>query len=236
VFTESILTPALKTMTVESVKLLAGYLVKKISSSLGTKITPNTELLERKITSIKTVRTLFSNQNDTDLYSFYYPPQLSSASKTTPHNQNRTIIEGIVGQGKSIFMRHLAINLITTPNEFPIFIELRKISSGNSLKNLLISYLGEIGCSADEKTFDKILKSNTHLVLDGFDEIPADLIKETISYIENLNESKKNLKITISSRPNHDIQKCSGFRIVKINPITESDYENFMKKLNVISQ
>lgn len=232
---DTILSLAGKAAVTESAKQIANKLTTFALEKVYSLQKPNQNKLTRKIQSIRTVRTLLSQQNDADIYSFYYPPKLEQFTETTLHNQNFTIIEGIVGQGKSIFMRHLAISLMKNMEEFPIFIELRKVSKEQSITTLIKSYLLESGFSDRQEIVNDILSKNTHLILDGFDELNDNYITETLETIEHLRANFEKIKITISSRPQHEIQKCAGFRIIKIKPLTQEDYDPFIKSIKTVS-
>ena len=101
-----------------------------------------------RIKSLDTVRTIWKSQ-PLSLQSFFHPPKLNFQGKPefvtrlSAFEDNSVIIEGIVGQGKSIFLRSLAINEITSNDaqRLPIFIELKDLTSKTDLQGAIFRFL-----------------------------------------------------------------------------------------------
>lgn len=189
---------------------------------------------------IEKVKTIWSPENEITLQKFYYPSKVTINNKRTvvanieslPHGN--IVIEGIVGQGKSIFMRHLAVSSVAaTPIRYiPIFIELRTLSSKRSLQDAILCTMNSLSLSSDIETFDYLASSGKIiLMLDGFDEIPNECITETIVELESMHFKHAELKIIISSRPRSHIQNVASFKVVKLVPLTPIDYDPFIAKL-----
>ncbi|MVT37638.1 hypothetical protein GO497_11915 [Acidovorax citrulli] len=83
------------------------------------------------------------------------------------------IILGTVGQGKSMFMRHLAVNELSTSGKIPLFLELRYVSAEEGLNGLLVNAFRSMGLlNVKENQVQEILKTGKFtLFLDGIDEI-----------------------------------------------------------------
>ncbi len=91
-----------------------------------------------KVTSFQRVKTFWQRDKSVPLTSFYYPSQIlfeagvkkkADSLRELPKTGNY-IIQGIVGQGKSIFLRHLCVQELreTGPGRIPVFLELRTLS------------------------------------------------------------------------------------------------------------
>ncbi|MDU8417529.1 NACHT domain-containing protein [Pseudomonas syringae] len=189
---------------------------------------------------IDKVKTIWSPEEETPLTKFYYPSKILEGSRISTIEafsdlpEGNLVIEGIVGQGKSIFMRYLASSLINlpTPSIIPIFLELRNISDKRNLPALISSFLNSINVSNTPETIEYLASSGKIvLILDGFDEIPNNCISETILELELLQTRSPDLKIIVSSRPQSHIQNASGYRVVQLVPLTQMDYDPFISKL-----
>ena len=201
----------------------------------------NAENCEKKLAkillNINTVRTMWSREKGTLISEFYYPSKLInkySNHSTTQQSDlilSNTIIEGIVGQGKSILMRQLC-NSAVELSLIPIFIELRMISETHTLTSLITDYMDAAGMHGGPQIFNHLAdKNKIVLILDGFDEIPTKAIKSTVYQITQLHKIHDELKILISSRPSQAVQNLVGFDIQTMAPLEEEDYELFLRKL-----
>lgn len=199
--------------------------------------------LASKIKQIDTVRTIWSPEENVSLRKFYYPCKIISRSginlnteKISDLGNDCIIIQGIVGQGKSIFMRYLALQEITSEENkrIPLFMELRKVSKSTSLPSLIKKTLSNYDIELDESTFNYLLSSGKIvLLLDGFDELDESMVIETTNDLENLTTKHPDLQIIVSSRPANEIQKLNCFRILEIAPLDTNDYTPFLKSLDL---
>lgn len=193
--------------------------------------------LSKILLSINTVKTMWSRERGILIEEFYYPSRLTTKNSRTPSTQPKdliftnTVIEGIVGQGKSILMRQLC-NFAVESSMIPIFIELRMISQERSLMSLVIDYMEAAGIYGGNHIFNYLAdKNKIVLVLDGFDEIPSKMVGNTIYQISQLHKVHDELKIIVSSRPSQAVQNLAGFEIQTLAPLEEEDYELFLRKL-----
>lgn len=199
--------------------------------------------IQRKVSSIESLKTFWSADKLVNLTDFYYPSKIE-LDETKKHCQlisdlpdGNLIIEGIVGQGKSIFLRHLATSEIRSnqANNFPIFIEFRTLSKKIDLELAIKNYLEEVNIDGfDDETFSYVMNSGKFILfLDAFDEIEEDLTKDAFLQIERYAELYENLRILITSRPSAEIQKSSKFKTIKLAALSETDYTPFLMKLGL---
>ncbi|WP_339541257.1 NACHT domain-containing protein [Pseudomonas sp. RA_5y_Pfl1_P24] len=208
--------------------------IHKLSTAAGVK------KLATTLIKIDKVKTIWSAEDEVSLKKFYYPSKISiddeeqivaSAAELPDGN---LVIEGIVGQGKSIFMRYLACSLLenTQVIKIPFLLELRNISTRRNLLDSILSFLKTVGITGGEETFAYLASSGkTVLLLDGFDEVPEECVADIILEIDHLQTLYPELKIVISSRPQSHIQNVVGFRILRLVPLTPEDYDPFVQKL-----
>ena len=199
--------------------------------------------IQRKISSIETLKTFWSADKEINLTDFYYPSKIEinggqiHCQYLSDLPTGNLIFEGIVGQGKSIYLRHLATSDIRSnqADKFPIFIEFRTLNNKINLENAIRKYLEEINIDAyDSDTFEFIMHSGKFiLLLDAFDEIEDHLVKSVYQEIDHFLEKYGTLRIVITSRPSAEIQKSSKFKIIKIASLKEADYTPFLSKLGL---
>lgn len=198
--------------------------------------------IARRIKTIEQVRTIWRPEGAISIREFFHPPKFLYEKKPIRISRinelpgNATIVQGIVGQGKSVMMRSLAIEelLGNDAKWLPLFLELKDLSPKLGLTEAIYKLLDSYDIDVDADTIDYLFKSGKlSLLLDGFDELDQSIIKETSLEIEHLIRKYPELRIVISSRPGHEIQKSTSFEILPIAPIVESEYSAFFERLRV---
>lgn len=198
--------------------------------------------LARRIRSLEEVRTLWKPDGTISLREFFHPPKLLVNDKPTRISRiaelpsNAVVIEGIVGQGKSVLMRSLAIEevLSNDAKRLPIFLELKDLNPKLNLRQAIYKQLENYDVDVDDDSLNYLFKSGRiSLLLDGFDELEEGLIKETYLEIEHLSLRYPDLQVIISSRLGHEIQKSAGFQVLQIAPLAQSEFSAFLEKLKV---
>ncbi|WP_286928335.1 NACHT domain-containing protein [Pseudomonas sp. UBA7721] len=192
-----------------------------------------------QLSRLDKVKTIWSPEKEISLRKFYHPSTIRTdyvlrvVDSVEDLPLGNLVVEGIVGQGKSIFMRHLATSSIHSHSIIiPVFIELRDISTKRSLSDCIKSFLKNFGLEPSPEVIAHLAKSGRLcLLLDGFDEIPSDCVPDTLKEINELSYSYDKLKIIISSRPRSTIQNAIGFEVITLADIDTSEYEKFISKL-----
>lgn len=222
--------PALVSLAKESASIIKDQKFKLNAQSTA-------EKLSKTVIDICTVKTMWSKDEGVKIDQFYYPSKIMQ--RRAPLQQipltrlfrERSVIEGIVGQGKSILLRHLC-QLAAESEIIPIFIELKSISDERTFNKLILDFLEVAGISGGEFIFSHLASTGRiALILDGFDEIPKNHISNTIYEIEQLRIKYDLLGIIVSSRPYTDIQNLAGFDVYCLASLDRSDYDGFLSKL-----
>lgn len=187
------------------------------------------------------VKTIWAPELEISLQKFYFPSRLMIAgqpatiSKLSELPVGNLVIEGIVGQGKSIFMRYLAMSSLHDKDSIstvPILVELRKITTERSLADIIQTHLDTLALPCDKFAFDYLAETGKiTLLLDGFDEIPSECVSDIIFEIETIQAKHSMLKIIISSRPKSSIQNVTGFGVLNLVQLSDDDYAPFLRKL-----
>lgn len=199
--------------------------------------------IKNKISSIESLKTFWSGDKEVFIAEFYYPSKINIDGKSSQCSHlsdlppGNIVIEGIVGNGKSILIRNLATSHIRSNNvkDFPIFIELRMLSEKISLETAIRNYLEEVNIDGHkDDIFEFVMNSGKFaLFLDAFDEIESSIEKNVFSEIEHISKKYEKTRIIITTRPYSSIQKASAFKVLSISKLSKTDYAPFLQKLGV---
>jgi hypothetical protein len=183
--------------------------------------------LYKKTKLLRHVKTIWQIEKEIDLYEFYYPSQIIYNRKSVqvsdiddfPYKGN-IVVEGIVGQGKSIFFRFLASQELILARSIPVFIELRKITDKSPLMTQILRAYDALGLDVDEELFHFLAENKfTTIFLDAFDEVPESIKAHLIDELETIAAKHESLRIYISSRSDSGISSSNFFRIVQLAPL-----------------
>ncbi|WP_259753272.1 NACHT domain-containing protein [Pseudomonas sp. GCEP-101] len=214
--------------------------VKKCLEKWGASSFPSN--LSDSLEYLDSVRTIWSPEKNVSLSGFYYPSKFdingcaTEVCRVTDLGKGSVVVQGIVGQGKSVFLRYLAIQEILSSDRprMPVFLELRRLSKSFGLLDGLKAVLSSYDLSATDEVFKYLAESGKIVILlDGFDELDSEVVKDTAIVIEGLVRAYPGLQVVATSRPRNEIQKMSCFRVMDILPLESSDYAGFLGKLGV---
>ncbi|MGR5550777.1 NACHT domain-containing protein [Vibrio sp. DNB22_12_1] len=192
------------------------------------------------IEHVEYVKTIWQIDKAVSVTSFYYPTALIINKKPTRINNvnelflesKSVIIQGVAGQGKSIFLRYLATETYKSDRSIPIFIQLRHISKDMNLQDLVVEVLSDLGIVNDTNVIEFFMRRGDFIFfLDGFDEIAEEFRSETIRTVERYTHKYKNVRIAITSRPNSEIEHSMSFDVFKIKPLSDKDRVKLIKLL-----
>lgn len=225
--------PVLTTLSLMALRPILSEIAKNTNTFLSMefekrfnlkKFSINNKQLIDSIEKIGLVKTLFTGaEKPVEIYSFFYSPCLTTKNGISKiqsldeiPTKHSILIEATVGQGKSIFMRYLALQESSKNSRIPIFIELKNISKDKSLNFLIKEKIEAWTNNITDEQIKFILQSgNVSLFLDAFDEISKDYITDTLSTVENLANNFSNLKLIVSSRPEHEIKFSNFLKLYK---------------------
>lgn len=176
-------------------------------------------------------KSFFIRNEPVPLYSFYVPIGLSySKNKTIDHAgiqhvgkvSQFSIITGLGGSGKSMFMRHLFLNSILTKFKVPVFVELRQLNQKEiSLRQLIDDTLAINKLRPDTGYIDRALEAGHFLfLLDGFDEIALAKRAFVTSEIQTFTKRYDKTSIVVSSRPDTELEGWNDYTMFEITPLS----------------
>jgi len=197
------------------------------------------EKLYHQIGQVRKVKTIWQIDKAVDLLDFYCDSHVildekrCKVSKLSDFKtKNNILIQGIAGQGKSILLRYLCSVELGRGEYIPIFLELRRISQSESLKDRIFTAFESLKLSIDDEIFAALAASGKIvLLLDAFDEVPDDLKSRVLTEIEDLIATKPNIRVIVTSRPHQDIRFSNYFNVVVLDNLQQDEYKNVIKKL-----
>lgn len=178
--------------------------------------------LSERIIRVTKIKTIYKGDDSIDLHEFYVPTRIedigTSINFVTDISRRSIVLQGTVGQGKSIFMRYLTYQEAKHGQRIPLFFELRRLDDNDTLTNALSKQINNWITEFKESDFDRVAKTGKLvLFLDGFDEVPHDKVKNLLNEIEGWCERYSNMQIVISSRPEADIQLSNYLKVFKLS-------------------
>ena len=189
------------------------------------------------------VRTLLKRDRPTELDKIYEPLQFKidddilkedEVKSSIATDLQRTIISGYAGNGKTIFLKKIYKELIDNQvNFYPIFFELRNISSGTqTLFDCIYESILTYSDSFTQEQFTYGLKKGLfYFLIDGLDEITdsqqsniqAEIIKLTLKYPD--------CPFVVTSRPN-EFTTWENFHVAHLLPFNYHQCQSFIKKID----
>jgi hypothetical protein len=194
--------------------------------------------LRKSISALQKVKTMWNVEREAKLTSFYYPskviidggPKLIRTIAEIDGVRN-FVIQGTVGQGKSIFLRFLCINECAQQRRIPIFVELRRFDPKSNFRNFLIEQITKHSSPCDDTLLEYLLESGkVVMLLDGFDEVVPEHVASLVGELETLAVRYAASQIVITSRPDSGIDKSPHFRVYKLAPLSHSDHAPFLER------
>jgi len=238
------------TMNLENLPSVSDGVVDKLLNGLvavtnffndGYKFTAAKSNCLDKIAQLQYVKTLNEFEDSVSLYDFYVPPYLANSKEKVIFKVNnlsdikahrKILISGIVGQGKSVLMRHLAISEVLERNKIPLFYELRYLPKGKNIDHIIKQTFDEWLQIKSPKIIDYILKNgDITLFLDGFDELHIDDMSKIVIGLESLVKKYPKLNFVVSSRPENVIESSTIFQNFQIKKLDFNAQKNIIKAL-----
>ncbi len=201
--------------------------------------TKNIASLYMKLSAVRNVKTIWQIDREVDLTEFYYPSRVTVKKRSVEindlsgfHYDGNLVVQGIVGQGKSIFLRYLCAQELLQGRRIPLFLELRRIQKNQTVLEHLYGICTTLGLDVDEKLFASLAeRGKVVLFLDGFDELKEDMRGPIITELERMAASYDSLRIIVSSRPDSGVEHSATFRTFRLDPIRQDQITAVVDKL-----
>lgn len=211
------------------------------------------EYLEYSFTKYSTVKTLLYKNEGRYLYDFYEPQFVKSSNNSSIDLTNtdflfnkckRIIITGTGGIGKSMLMKHIFINQISSESSIPIFIELKSMNNVNieafEIKDFIYDEMKRHHFKLSRELFFRSLElGNYTIIFDGVDEINLSFREAIISSLKQFIDIYNNNCYVLSSRPSEEYIGWNDFIEYSVQPLNKKqalslidrlDYDSITKK------
>lgn len=207
-----------------------------VKGSRNQNIENSLKTLSTRITEVVKVKTIYKGDKSIDLHEFYVPTRVDNVGTRieciSDIDSQSIVLEGTVGQGKSIFMRYLTYQEARQSKRVPIFFELRRLGDNQSLEEAISLTINNWIHLFSREHFVKIAESgNLVLFLDGFDELPHETVKRLLNEIEGWCERYPDMQLIISARPESEIQKSNYFKVYKLSSYRFHEQSKLIDKL-----
>lgn len=191
------------------------------------------------INNVRLVKTLWQIDKPIDLGEFYCDPHVVDGKtrrkiyKIDDFDLSKNIlVEGIAGQGKSIFLRYLCAKELEYCTRIPIFIELRRLENNDTIYKYTKLNLETLGFKTDDIILEHLLSSGKMiLLLDAFDELKSSLAERIITEIEHMSSKYKKIRFIVTTRKDSKILHSPFFKAIKLDNIKGNEYKALIKKL-----
>jgi hypothetical protein len=194
----------------------------------------------KRVKQLRLVKTIWQMEKEVDLTTFYYPAKVKIGDKRIAVRliedfgcDGSILVEGTVGQGKSIFLRYLASMDVFASRRIPVFVELRRLRQGQSLLAMALQELSALGFEMSEEVFHHFAGSGRLLLLmDAFDEVKEELRVDLIAEMEVLLRRHERLRAVVTSRPDSGIATSPLLRVFRLCALEGKEYEDIVVKMS----
>lgn len=243
-------------VAVELVKQFAQPLfsaAKTLSKNLTDKVKVRfdiclTEYIKTNYLRYSRTKTLLYRGSPVDLRDFYVRTDLSIDGRIISESQflglieknQRLVITGTAGSGKSTFCRSVFVELVEKPRGIlPVFVELRNLNAEAEcgLVDYVLKMLQEIESDFTKGQLEDLLRlGKVLLIFDGFDEINNDKRDKYEAELVALANKYRKIMILTSSRPDQRFSSWEGFYQYEVQPLDKEKALSLIGKLNYDAQ
>lgn len=203
------------------------------------------EYLNNTESQYSKIKTIIYRHVPKDLYSFYECVGVKyngiTIDTSTITNlldvNNRIIITGTGGIGKTIMLKHFFLNTVKETDYIPVLIELRRFNSAEgkniNLKDGIQNVLHQNGFSLEKEYYDYSLQEGGYVILlDGFDEVSRDNANDLARQILDFSCQYPQNKFILTSRPSEEFIGWSTFSEMTACPLSKDQALSLIRKLD----
>ncbi|MST69749.1 NACHT domain-containing protein [Mogibacterium kristiansenii] len=161
----------------------------------------------------------------------------NATAETLKECSNFILISGTGGLGKSMMMRHLLLDSISTYEEgsqLPVFIPLKDYADTyENLSDYVYEKFESLCGDGDAAKYEDLLRTGRFLLLfDGLDEIKSDYRKKFEHDLEIFADKYSENMFVISSRPTGSFISFHRFTVLDLCPFTKDQATELIEKLD----
>ena len=203
------------------------------------------DYLQNTVNSISQIKTLIYRHVPKFIYLFYECPNVRykdkiidvSNSQNVLDINNKLLITGIGGTGKSLLLKHLFLNIAQYGYYIPVLIELRKFnqldSKEISLYKAIYQSLSDNGFKLSDQYYNYSLETGGYVILlDGFDEVNRDKTRKVFEQIESFSQRYHKNHFIVASRPSDRFMGWNDFHEMFLCDLTKEQALNLIQKID----
>jgi len=192
-----------------------------------------------RLDNLRRVKTIWQFDKSIDLLETYYPTRISFKDKSKIVGRfaefptgTRILVEGTAGQGKSIFLRFLAVQEARLGEYLPVFLELRRVDPKRGFEGQLRRELGLLGFPATKSALTFLANSGRLLLfLDAFDEVDSEYAQRLVEQVEAFASARPRTMILASSRPSSGLAASPLFTVMKVCALRKGEHVKVIKAM-----
>src|ERR1044072_7505786 len=132
----------------------------------------------------------------------------------------KVLIRDTAGMGKSTVLNYLFLSCVNDNQGIPIFIELRKLKSDQSILSYIYNELNALEKELNKDFVLELIKQGGFVFfLDGYDEIPFRARDEVTSNLQDFMWRAGNNHFVLTSRPESSLASFPDFQEFNIQPL-----------------
>ena len=203
------------------------------------------DYLQNTVNSIGRIKTLIYRHVPKFLYLFYEYPTIkyqdqiidTSNAQDILDINNKLIVTGIGGIGKSLLLKHFFLNIAQYGHYIPVLIELRKFNQMDgkeiSLYDAIYQNLSDNGFKLADKYYKYSLEAGGYVILlDGFDEVNRDKAQKVFDQIQSFSQRYNKNHFIVSSRPSDHFVGWNDFHEMFLCDLTKKQAFNLIQKID----
>ncbi|HCN59161.1 MAG TPA: hypothetical protein DIS82_13475 [Exiguobacterium sp.] len=198
------------------------------------------EFIHRSFKKNINLNTIVFRTQPKEIFELYVPLNIVSEKKEINVDNypkefleelRKVIIVDSAGMGKSTLLKWMFINCLTHNRGIPIFIELRRLNSENTVINELTKELSSLKYKVTEELlYDLINQGDFIFFFDGYDEIPLNDKSEVTTDIQDFISKAHNNIFLLSSRDQASLDSFKDFFKFQIKPLEKEEAFELIKK------
>lgn len=150
--------------------------------------------------------------------------------------KKRVLIVGTAGGGKSMFIRHLCLTMLTSFDSIlPIYFELRSLNEAEE-PSLLDAIHRSVSHHIRDLSKDDFLRfihgGRFALILDGFDEVNYDVRNNLARELTALCSMNPKAVVAVTTRPEEDLSSLNNFHVYHADAMSKKQTLSLLSKLD----
>lgn len=200
------------------------------------------DYLKAAVEKYMTIKTILYRTEPVRLYDFYVDMDLEYGEDVVEADEitdildinDKVIITGTAGSGKSTLFKHLFLNVIDSQQSIPVFIKLRNLNNTElSAKELIYKTMSDLGFDLEKKYLELALsQGQVTLFFDGLDETSSEIRKKTTKELLTMKDRYNDCPFLVSSRPGDEFVSWENFTELEVQPLTKEKARELIEKID----